>query len=148
VGDTANWEFAAVVAAVSMGLGGLLLFTLSSMIGTWRIFGHANRAMQESVGASVAVQDLARHMATQERASASVDLRQAAGDLTELRQRADELMEQQTRLQDAVRNLVEVGVLGSDMSTKRLDDMEAAIRRLEEQMGRVAAAVANLGSRM
>jgi hypothetical protein len=147
VGDTTNWEFAAVVAAVTVGLGGLLLFTFMTMISTWRIFAHANRALQESVGAGLAVQDLARHMATQG-TSATVDLRQAAGDLTDLRRQADDLMEQQARLQDAVRNLVEAGVLGSDLSMKRMEDLEGAIRRLEEQMGQVAAAVANLGSRM
>jgi hypothetical protein len=149
VADTSNWEFAAVVAAVVMGLGGLLLFTLISVIGAWRIFGLADRAAKEAMAAVLGVQELARDLVTREnRAQSAVDIRQTASDITDLRRQADALIEQQSRLQDAVRNLVEAGVLGGDESTRQLQELEAAIRRLEDNMSQVAAAVANLGSRM
>ena len=48
MGDTGNWEFAAVVAAVVMGLGGLLIFTVISTIGSWRVFRLAAQASRES----------------------------------------------------------------------------------------------------
>lgn len=148
--DTSNWEFAAVVAAVVMGLGGLLLFTLISVIGAWRIFGLADRAAKEAMAAVLGVQELARDLVSREnvRNQSAVDLRKTASDITDLRGQADALIEQQSRLQDAVRNLVEAGVLGGDESMKHLQDLEAAIRRLEDNMSQVAAAVANLGSRM
>ena len=36
MGDTTNWEFAAAVAAVVLGLGGLLLFTIIGNAGSER----------------------------------------------------------------------------------------------------------------
>jgi flagellar biosynthesis chaperone FliJ len=150
VGDTTNWEFAAAVAAVTMGLGGLLLFTLVGTIGSWRIFDRASRAANESAKASMAVQDLARYLASRETMHAvapAVDLNQAAGELSSLRQQADSLIGQQTRLQDAVRNLVEAGVLRSEDSRQHLQDLESAVKRLEENLSQIAAAVANLGQR-
>jgi hypothetical protein len=150
VGDTTNWEFAAAVAAVTMGLGGLLLFTLIGTIGSWRIFDRASRAANESAKASLAVQDLARYLASRETMHAvapAIDLSEAAGELTNLRRQADALIDQQSRLQDAVRNLVEAGVLRGEDSRQHLQELESAIKRLEENMGRIAAAVANLGQR-
>jgi len=98
VGDTTNWEFAAVVAAVTMGLGGLLLFTLFGIINSWRVFDRAGRAANEAAKASMAVQDLARYLASRETMHAvapRVDLTQAADDMNALRQQADALIEQQ-----------------------------------------------------
>ncbi|MBI2724588.1 MAG: hypothetical protein HYX50_05945, partial [Chloroflexi bacterium] len=114
MGDTTNWEFAAAVAAVSIGLGGLLLFTIIGTIGSWRVFDRASRASNEAAKASLTVQDLARYISSRESmslAQPAADLSRAAGDLNSLRRQADDLIEQQARLQDAVRNLVEAGVL-------------------------------------
>lgn len=150
MGDTTNWEFAAAVAAVVMGLGGLLLFTMIGTFGSWRVFDRASRAANEAAKASLAVQDLARYLASRETMHAvapAADLSQAAGELTNLRQQADALIEQQTRLQDAIRNLVEAGVLRTEDSRRQLDDLEGAVKRLEENLSRVAAAVVNLGQR-
>lgn len=150
MGDTTNWEFAAAVAAVVMGLGGLLLFTMIGTFGSWRVFDRASRAANEAAKASLAVQDLARYLASRETMQAvapAADLSQAAGELTSLRQQADALIEQQTRLQDAIRNLVEAGVLRTEDSRRQLDDLEGAVKRLEENLSRMAAAVVNLGQR-
>lgn len=150
MGDTTNWEFAAAVAAVTMGLGGLLLFTMIGTIGSWRIFDRASRAANESAKASLAVQDLARYLASRETMHAvapAVDLSQAAGELTGLRQQADALIDEQTRLQEAVRNLVEAGVLRGEDSREHLRELENAVKRLEENMSHIAAAVANLSQR-
>lgn len=148
MGDTANWEFAAAVAAVTIGLGGLLLFTLTTIISSWRVLAKAGNAADEAMKASTAMQDLARYLSWRETrppaAAPSVDLSDAAGELADLRHQADALIEQQSRLQEAVRNLVEAGVLGSDQSGRQLQDLEEAVRRLEENLSQIAAAVANL----
>jgi len=146
VGDTTNWEFAAAVAAVSFGLGGVLLFTLIGTIGSWRVFSGSSRAANEAAKASLAVQDLARYLATRETmrsAGSAAD----ADHFANLRRQADALVEQQSRLQDAVRNLVEAGVFRSEDAGRHLSELENSIKRLEEHLGRVAAAVANLASK-
>lgn len=146
MGDTTNWEFAAAVAAVSFGLGGVLLFTLIGTIGSWRVFSGSSRAANEAAKASLAVQDLARYLATRETmrsAASSAD----ADHFANLRRQADALVEQQSRLQDAVRNLVEAGVFRSEDAGRHLTELENSIKRLEEHLGRVAAAVANLASK-
>jgi hypothetical protein len=148
VGDTTNWEFAAAVAAVSMGLGGLLLLALIGTVGSWRVFDRASRAAAEATKASLVVQDLARYLATRESMAApAASVREAAGALADIRSQADALIDQQTRLQDAVRNLVEAGVLGSEDSSQRLQELEGGIKRLEEHLARVSAAVAGLSQR-
>jgi hypothetical protein len=145
VGDTTNWEFAAAVAAVSIGLGGLLLFTLLGTFNSWRVFAQATRAAHEAEKASIAVQDLARHLAMRTSQQLPViDLSDAASDLGDLRKQADGLIDQQSRLQDAIRNLVEAGVLGNEDTKQQFTDLEAALQRLEGNLARVAAAVANL----
>lgn len=150
MGDTTNWQFAAAVAAVTMGLGGLLLFTLIGTIGSWRIFDRAARAANEAAKASMAVQDLARYLASRETMQSMaprVDLNQAADEINTLRQQADALIAQQTKLQDAVRNLVEAGVLRNEDSRQHLADLENAVKRLEENLSQVAVSVANLSHR-
>ena len=56
MGDTTNWEFAAAVAAVTIGLGGLLLFTIIGAIGSWRILGAAN-SLHSTVGGDGTIED-------------------------------------------------------------------------------------------
>lgn len=148
MGDTTNWEFAAAVAAVVMGLGGLLLFTLIGTIGMWRLFLHASHAEREAEKANLAMQDLARLLSTRSGQQLPyVDLRDAAGELSDLRQQADALIEQQGRLQNAVRHLVEAGVLGTEGTSREYQGLESAIRRLDDNMTRLAAAVTELGQR-
>jgi len=148
VGDSTNWEFAAAVAAVSMGLGGLLLLALIGTIGSWRVFDRASRAAAEATKASLVVQDLARYLTTRESMAApAASVREAAGQLAGIREQAGALIDQQSRLQDAVRNLVEAGVLRSEDSGQRLQELEGGIKRLEEHLARVSAAVAGLGQR-
>ena len=148
MGDTANWEFAAVVAAVVMGLGGLLIFTVISTIGSWRVFRLTAQASRESAAAAAAVQELARNLSgNQALPLASAPAHTSPGDLSDLLRQADALVGQQARLQDATRRLIEARVLSGDDASQQLRELDAAVRRLEENLSRVAAAVANLGSR-
>jgi hypothetical protein len=142
--NASNWEFAASVAAVCIGLSGLLLFTLIGTIGGWRVLDRASRAAEESAKSTMVVQDLARQLAMREASQPVVDVSQAASQLAGLRVQADSLLQQQTRLQDAVRNLVEAGVLRGEGSSTEIKELEAAVRRLEEHLARMASAVANL----
>jgi hypothetical protein len=114
--NASNWEFAASIAAVCIGLAGLLLFTLIGTIGSWVVLARASRAANEAEKASILVQDLSRQLTFREASQPMVEVAQAASQLAGLRTQADALLQQQTRLQDAVRNLVEAGVLRSDNS--------------------------------
>jgi hypothetical protein len=140
--NASNWEFAASIAAVCIGLAGLLLFTLIGTVGSWMVFTRASRAANEAEKASILVQDLSRQLAFREASQPMVDVAQAATQIAGLRTQADALLQQQTRLQDAVRNLVEAGVLRSDNS-----ELEGAMKRLEENLARIAAAVTSQGQR-
>ena len=140
--NASNWEFAASIAAVCIGLAGLLLFTLIGTIGSWVVLARASRAANEAEKASILVQDLSRQLAFREASQPMVEVAQAASQLAGLRTQADALLQQQTRLQDAVRNLVEAGVLRSDNS-----ELEGAMKRLEENIARIAAAVTSPGQR-
>lgn len=142
--DPSNWEFAASIAAVCIGLGGLLLFTLIGTIGGWRVFSRASQAANEAAKAAIAVQDLARQLALHAAVQPGVvDLTQAASQLSGLGAQADALLEQQTRLQAAVRNLVEAGVLRGEGAAGTAQ-LESALSRIEEQLVRI---MANLGQR-
>jgi len=147
MGNTANWEFAAVVAAVVMGLGGLLIFTLAGVIGGWRAFRLAGDAAKAAAAASVAVQDLARQLAARQAMLPNEQVATAASALSDLRGEAASLLEQQTRLQDATRKLVEARVLGGEDAGRQLQDLEDAVRRLEEQLGRIARSLDEAGRR-
>ena len=142
--NASNWEFAASIAAVCIGLGGLLLFTLIGTIGGWRVFSRASQAADEASKASIVVQDLARQLALREASQPGLaDLTQAAHQLSGLRAQADALLEQQTRLQAAVRNLVEAGVLRGE-GANDIKQLESAVNRLEEHL---VDMMANLGQR-
>ena len=148
MGDTANWEFAAAVAAVVMGLAGLLLFTLIGTIGSWRVFSQASKASTEAAKASIYMQELARHLSSRSiQQLPIIDLRDEAGELADLRRQADLLIDQQARLQDAVRNLIEAGALGNTGADRQLRDLDAIVRRLEDNLTRVAAAVNDIDTR-
>lgn len=144
--DTSNWEFAAAVAAVSIGLAGLLLFTLIGTLGSWRVYDRALRASNEAAKASLLVQDLAREMATREALrQPDLDLARESAQLADLRRQANSLIEQQRLLQNAVRNLIEAGVLRREGSAEELEELQRAVQRLEQHLGQVAEAVARVG---
>jgi hypothetical protein len=138
VNDTANWEFAAVVAAVCIGLGGLLLFTLIGAIGAWRMHDGAARAAEQTSRAADAMEELARAMIAQaaERGP-MIELAAQFEEVAALRRQAEDLLAQQTRLQDAVRHLVEAGVLRGEESGRQLRELDQALRRVEEHLGRI-----------
>jgi hypothetical protein len=148
VGDTANWEFAAVVAAVCIGLGGLLLFTLLGALGAWRVHEAAANAAAQAARAAVAIEELARslivtaptpepYLSAAGPDPALARLSEAATELQRLREQAAELMLQQEALSDAVRNLVQAGVLRGDQSSEQLTQIAQTLRRVEEQLVRM-----------
>jgi hypothetical protein len=148
VGDTSNWEFAAVVAAVSIGLCGLLVFTIGSIVMNWVVLGRAAKAAKDSSEASLLVQDAARGIAARDAAAlAAAGLADETRKLAELREQSTVLVEQQARLQEAVRNLVEANVLGAAVAPPDNSSLEASIKRLDDHMGQLAAAIAAMGKR-
>jgi len=148
LGDTTNWEFAAAVAAICIGLGGLLLFTIVGAIGSWRIFNRAGDAATEASVTYAAVQDLARALSAAQagRAYGGTDPPDTERSLTDLRSEVDALIAQQSRLQDVIREMVEMSATGDDAATPQLRALEATVRRLEQEFSSVAAAVANLST--
>ncbi|HEX5480367.1 MAG TPA: hypothetical protein VFY79_11680 [Dehalococcoidia bacterium] len=137
MGDTTNWEFAAVVAAVVMGLSGLLLFSLIATIGSWRIFRLASLAARDASESSLATAELAHELRSRHASEA------ATPGLLELRKQAEGLLGQQERLHEATRKLVESRAIGGDGG--RLAELEASMRRLEEQLNRIAENIAHSG---
>jgi uncharacterized protein YheU (UPF0270 family) len=75
---------------------------------------------------------------------AAAAMAQEGPRLAELRTQAEGLVEQQARLQEAVRNLVEAGVLRGEDNGAALKELEASVRRLDEHLGQVAAALATM----
>lgn len=143
MGDTANWEFAAVVVAVCIGLGGLLLFTLIGAIGAWRMYDGATRAALEVAKAATAMRELAIAITTSQQAAEAappapeIDFTTASDELDDIRKRTADLLAQQALLQDAVRNLVEAGVLRSEDFGMQLRELEQTLRRVEERLIRI-----------
>ena len=143
MGDTSNWEFAAVVASVVMGLGGLLLFTLSATIGSWITFARTSRAASETTKAGIAMQDLARQIAMRESMPPpAVDLTPAMSQIDAVRAQADVLMKQQARLQEAMQQITDRAA-----DTPDVQELQATVKRLEEDLAQMAATVANLAQR-
>jgi hypothetical protein len=148
VDDSANWEFAAVVAAVCIGLGGLLLFTLVGAVGAWRVYEAATRAAAQTARAAGAIEELARSLTPSQSSGVGhaseipaprtdAALAGTASELERLRAQAADLLAQQSLLQDAIRNLVEAGVLRGDESNQQLRDLEQTLRRVEEHLVRI-----------
>ncbi len=142
--DTANWEFAAAVAAVCIGLGGLLLFTLIGAIGVWRMYGGAIRAASEAAQAAAAMRELALAMTPLRQptepgaqVAPAIDVAAASDELDSIRKQTADLLAKQALLQDAVRNLVEAGVLGSGDSGEQLRALEQTLHRIEEHLTRI-----------
>jgi hypothetical protein len=140
MGEIADWEFAAVVAAVCIGLGGLLILTLLGAIGAWRVHDAAAVAASEAARAATAVEELAHQLMTQSAqpaAQQNATLARHAEELERLTAQATELLAQQALLHDAVRNLVEAGVLRGDDAAEHLRQLEHTLRRVEEHLVRI-----------
>ncbi len=142
MGDTTNWEFAAAVAAVTIGLGGMLLFTILGAIGSWRILSATHGVA--SGGGALPEATHAIAIETEAVSPRHSGLTESASHLSELRQQAETLLEQQSRLQDSFRSLIDAGVLHSEAPSIGLQGLDAAIARLDDKLERVAAAIANL----
>lgn len=141
--DSSNWEFAAAVAAISIGLGGLLLFALVTSFTHWRVLREAAQAATSASKASVAVEELVRQLQPSLLRGAGVPGHDAT-ELEALRRQTGALMEQQTRLQDAMRNLLDAGLLRGEESRRQYEQLEAAVRKLDLHLNELAAAVANV----
>lgn len=139
-----NWQFAAVVAAISLGLGGLLILTLIAIAGFLRMYQRGERNAAELADSIAGLRDLVPLRLGDEHAGQGT----AGGAFQDLRARADALLEQQARLQTAIRSLVEAGVLSAEGSAPALTDIQASLGRLEEVTGQLAVAVANLSQRL
>lgn len=143
MGDTANWEFAAAVAAVCIGFGGLLLFTLVGVVGSWRMYDGAARAASEAAKAAAAMRELAIVLTVSPQAAEvaqlapATDFAAASDALDDMRRKTDDLLARQTLLQDAVRNLVESGVLRGEDSGEQLRALEQTLQRIEEHLNRI-----------
>jgi hypothetical protein len=136
MGDTTNWELAAAIAGVCIGLGGLVVLAAVSVFGTWRVFRHASEAAEAAANASVAVHDLAQQLALRPAQYAN-EFSLAASSMSGVAAHASDLLDKQSRLQDAVRDLVAAGALGRD--SEEHGTLQASLRRIEAQLEKVAA---------
>jgi hypothetical protein len=143
--DPSNWEFAAAVAAIGIGLGGLLLFSLIASLSVWRMFQESQRAADEAEKASRTVEELARQIAALATAPRAVEAA-STRDMQDLRHQTDALREQQARLNEELRHLMESGAHG-DNRAQQLRELEVVVERLEANLSRIAAAVANMSQR-
>ena len=143
MGDSANWEFAALVAAVTIGLAGLLVFTLLALVGAWRMYGAATDAAHEATEANAAIRDVARQIAAAAQSRGEPDAR----ELTDVQRRVEALAEDQARLRDTLRALA-AGSASGDDNEQRLRDVESAVRRLEQTVSEIAVAIGDINQRM
>lgn len=138
--DTANWEFAAVVAAVVIGLGGMLAFSLIAVLGSWQLFRSTGRAAEEAAKASAAMRGLAEEMMLSDGSHAGGGQR----DMAVLQARADLLAEEQSHLQESILRLAERRIERNEEEERQYRDLENVMRRLEENLARVGDAAAEL----
>ena len=138
--DPETFEFAAAVAGVSIGLTAILLLSAASIIGTWRLFRHANEASLAASRASLSVEELARRVAITSPAAAPTDGPQFA----ELRQQAAALIDEQQRLQEVTRNLLDTAAVEGAPTPVALDELESTVSRLDGTVGQMAASLADL----
>jgi hypothetical protein len=131
------FEVAAAVASIS-GFGALILLALVAVVGAWLLLRRAADAASASSRAVMAVEELAH--ATRDR------LGEGAGSaaLEELGRRAEALLEQQTRLQEATQQLLDAAGRGAGSEPALVDDLAAAVSRLDTTVGQMATSLANL----
>ncbi len=134
-----TFQFAAAVAGVSIGLAAVLILAVFATVGTWRLSRNASDALVATSRAALTVEDLARKVA-QAAPSGPADGERAA----ELRQQTEALVEQQRRLQEIGRDLLDtVGEEGGP-APAALDEIGAAVTRLDATVGQMATSLANL----
>jgi hypothetical protein len=136
-----TFEFAAAIAGVSIGLAAILVLSLFTIIGTWRLFRHASDASLGTTRAVLAIEELARRLAGQ---PAAPPLPADGNQLAELRQQAETLIDEQRRLQDMARNLLDTAAVEGGPAPAAIDDLESAVGRLDTTVGQMATSLANL----
>jgi hypothetical protein len=142
VGDSANWEFAALVAAVTIGLGGLLAFTLLALVGGWRMFSAAYEAAREAAETSASIREVANRVPTTSQIRREPDER----ELADVRRGLERLAEEQSSLRETLRALAVSADRGDN--EQRLRDVESAVRRLEETVSEIAVAIGDINQRI
>lgn len=134
--DTSNWEFAAAVAAISIGLGGLLLFTIVAAIGTWRV--HANAARQRDGRSFGNADDAVRELAEQAQEMARV-INEATARLAALGEQVAGLSTQQALMRDRMAELMTAPPRDEQMEVQ-LRALSHTLDGLEDHLGRLGAA--------
>lgn len=132
-----DFEFAAAIAGVSIGLAAVLLLCLVAVFGTWRLFRHASDASTAVARAALEMEQLARRAGLQPPV-------QAAGGVDDLRREVAGLLDEQRRLHDFSRNLLDTAALDAGTPPAALADLEGAVGRLDATVGQMAASLANL----
>jgi hypothetical protein len=141
VDDTSNWEFAAVVAAICIGLGGLLLFTIVAAIGTWRV--HASAAHGAARGTSVGPADVAgdsSYLAEEIREVARM-ANEATAQLATLSAQVAGLSTQQSLIRERMAELMTQPAIDQRMEAQ-LSALSETLDALERDIDRLASAPA------
>ena len=141
--DSSTWETAAAIAAICVGLGGLLVFSLVAMIAAWRVANAADRASREATRASLEVDALSRALAGTSILSGG--LQAEATGLSNPAVEADP--SRGRRVGDAnAQQLAESRVL-REAQAAQARQVAATIRRLDESIEKLSAALERLGGR-
>lgn len=135
-----TFEFAAAIAAISIGLAASFMLSLMAIIGSWRLFHHASEASTASARAAQSIEELARRLVSQTEPGQSAD----RGEFSDLRRQAEAMIEQQTRLQEMARNLFDTAALDGSPAHDDHDELASAVGRLDTTVGEMAASLANL----
>ncbi len=135
-----TFEFAAAIAAISIGLAASFMLSMMAIIGSWRLFHHASEASTASTKAAQTIEELARRMFNQAEPGQSAE----QGEFSDLRRQAEAMIEQQTRLQEMARNLFDTAALEGSPAHDDHDELASAVGRLDNTVGEMAASLANL----
>ena len=115
------------------------MISLVAVVGMWRLFRHTSDTSIATARAVVALEDLARRMAS----PGPTGQHAVDPTVTDARQLAA-LIEQQRQLQDMARNLLDTVALSATPVPPELDDLEVTVNRLDTTVGQMAASLANL----
>ncbi len=134
------FEVAAAVAAIS-GLAALLVMSLIAVVGVWRLFREATEASVATTRLALSLEDVARRLTGQQPQAAP---RKEDDQFAPLRQQAETLLEQQARLQEMARHLLDADALEAVPNSAAVEDLEAAVSRLDVTVGQMATSLANV----
>jgi hypothetical protein len=137
--DVSNWEFAAAVAAICIGLGGLLLFTIVGTIGAWRMFAQASRTSQRAEEALAAMQTMTRQ-APPAPESATVGLAPVASRIAELREQVEALLNEQARLREMIENIATAPAVDPEEAKHARQLLDSIKQRIDADEARVSDA--------